>query len=72
MNPILAGIADKPEEARYTSAYERMQDRLSGDPRHPNSGWLSAVHVDGDDYDGVAAKRRPSNNSKYPTNAKSR
>ena len=61
MNPIRAGIADKPDNARYTSAYERMQDRMSSDPQHPNSGWLSAVHVDGDGYDGVAAKRRASN-----------
>ena len=56
MNPIRAGIARTPEEARYTSAYERIQDGVSGDPQHPHSGWLSAVHVDGDGYDGVSSE----------------
>jgi len=71
INPIRAGIAGKPEESRYTSAYERMQDRMSGDPRHPSSSWLSAVQVDGDGYDGVAAKRRASNRAFWESRSSS-
>jgi len=61
MNPIRAGLAQTPEEAEHTSTYARLQDRQIGDPNLPSSGWLSPVHVDGDGYDGVAARRRASN-----------
>jgi REP element-mobilizing transposase RayT len=61
MNPIRAGLAQTPETAEHTSTYARMQDRRSGDPNLPSSGWLSPVHVDGDGYDGVGARRRASN-----------
>lgn len=61
LNPIRAGLARSPEEAEYTSAYARIQDARSGDPARPQSGYLAAVHVDGDGYDGVRAGRRASN-----------
>jgi len=61
MNPIRAGLADTPETAEHTSTYARLQDRQAGDPDLPSSGWLAPVHVDGDGYDGVGAKRRASN-----------
>jgi REP element-mobilizing transposase RayT len=58
MNPIRAGLADKPENAEHTSTHARLQDRMAGDEDLSQSGWLAAVHVDGDGYDGVAAGRR--------------
>jgi len=61
MNPIRAGLADKPEDAQHTSMHARIQDRQAGDASLPNSGWLAPVHVDGDGYDGAGAQRRPSN-----------
>ena len=61
LNPIRAGLADRPEEAEYTSAYGRIQDARSRDSRRPQSGYLASVHVDGDGYDGVSAGRRASN-----------
>jgi len=61
MTSIRAGLAQTPETAEHTSTYARMQDRQTGDPNLPSSGWLSPVHVDGDSYDGVWARRRASN-----------
>jgi REP element-mobilizing transposase RayT len=61
MNPIRAGLADKPENAEHTSMHARLQDRMAGDAELSRSGWLAAVHVDGDGYDGVADGRRASN-----------
>jgi hypothetical protein len=61
MNPIRAGLALTPEEAKYTSTHARLHDRLANDAERTRSGWLAAVHVDGDGYDGVAAGRRASN-----------
>ena len=61
MNPIRAGMARTPEEAEYTSTRARLQDHLANDAERTNSGWLAPVHVDGDGYDGVSARRRPSN-----------
>ena len=60
LNPIRAGIVENLEDAMFTSIYERIRDRLSGDPNRPNSGWLAPVHVDGDGYAGAAARRRAS------------
>ena len=61
LNPIRAGIATAIEEAEYTSAYARLEDAQSRDKQRPNSGYLAAVHVDGDGYDGMQTKRRASN-----------
>jgi REP element-mobilizing transposase RayT len=60
MNPIRAGIAKRPEDAQFTSVFERIRDRVSGDPNLPHSGWLAPVHLNGDGYAGAAARRRPS------------
>jgi hypothetical protein len=60
MNQIRAGMAASVEGSVETSVHDRLQDRRSGDPLRPRSGWLSAVHVDGDGYSGVAAGRRAS------------
>jgi len=38
-----------------------LHDRLADDAKRSRSGWLSPVHVDGDGYDGVVARRRASN-----------
>jgi hypothetical protein len=61
MNPIRAGLAERPEDAEYTSTHARLQDRLAGDASLARSGWLAPVHVDGDGYDGVRIHRRASN-----------
>jgi len=60
MNPIRAGLAETPEDAQYTSMHARLHDRLADDPARSRSGWLTAVHVDGDGFEGVAARRRAS------------
>ena len=60
MNPIRAGIAKKPEDAKFTSVFERIRDRLSGDANLPCSGWLAPIQLEGDGYAGAAARRRPS------------
>ena len=61
MNPIRAGLAERPEDSEYTSTYARLRDRLAGDANLALSGWLAPVHVDGDGYDGAGARRRASN-----------
>ena len=61
LNPLRAGLATRPENSAHTSTYARLQDRAAGDAQHARSGWLAPVHVDGDGYDGVAARRRASN-----------
>jgi hypothetical protein len=53
--PIRAGLAERPEDAEYTSRYARLQDRLEGDGNLQRSGWLAPVQVDGDGYDGGGA-----------------
>ena len=60
LNPIRAGLAKRPEDAEFTSVYERIRDLLSGDPSRPHSGGLSPVHIDGDGYAGAAVRRRAS------------
>ena len=48
------------ETSEHTSVQARLMDRVSGDPERPESGWLAAVHEDGDGYAGAAAGRRAS------------
>ena len=60
MNPVRAGIATSVETSRHTSVEARLVDRQSGDPARPKSGWLAAVHVDGDGFEGATDRRRPS------------
>lgn len=60
MNPVRAGMAKSVETSEYTSLHARLLDRQSGDPERPRSGFLAAVHVDGDGYAGAAVRRRPS------------
>lgn len=60
MNLIRAGIARGIGDSEDTSVHNRLEDRRSGDAGRPESGWLAAVHVDGDGYAGVAARRRAS------------
>jgi len=52
LNLVHAGIAEGLEDSEETSVYDRILDRRNGDPKRPHSGWLAAVHVDGDGYDG--------------------
>ncbi len=61
MNEVRAGRATCPEDSKHTGIYERIQDRQSGDREKPRSGWMAAVAVDGDGYEGVAVRRRASN-----------
>jgi len=60
MNLMRAGMAKGLEDSEETSVHDRLIDRRSGDPTRPRSGWLSAVHVDGDGFAGMAAGRRAS------------
>lgn len=60
LNPILAGRAARIEESKFTSAFARLQDELTGGGERLLSGWLTPVHLDGDGYSGVAVDRRAS------------
>jgi len=40
--------------------------QLADDVKRSRSGWLTAVHVDGDGFDGVLARRRASNATNQP------
>ena len=61
LNPFRAGVAERVEDARFTSACDRLEDKRARDRKKTRSGWLAPVHVDGDGYDGVSAGRRASN-----------
>ena len=66
MNPLRAGTATSVETSEHTSVHARLLDRLSGDPTRPHSGFMAAVHIDGDGYEGAAAGRRPSDKGYLP------
>ena len=61
MNQLRAGMAASVETSEYTSVHARLMDRMSNDPQRTISGYLAAVHVDGDGYDGAGQGRRASN-----------
>jgi REP element-mobilizing transposase RayT len=76
LDPIRAGLARDIDDAEYTSTYQRLCDERSASPEahadpsksdesrrevRPNSGYLAAMSLDGDGYDGVEARRRASN-----------
>ena len=68
LNPIRAGEALAPEEARYTSAYHRIQGRQSADGSRPSSpnlpgpdDWLCPLTIDEGDPSqlGAVPAQRP-------------
>ena len=61
LNPTRAGNAKAIEDAEYTSTHARLEDAKTRDKQRSRSGYLAAVHEDGDGYDGVKSGRRASN-----------
>ena len=45
LNPIRAGIAEKPEEAEYTSAFDRIRSMLAAKPEPAPTSTPNAIEA---------------------------
>ena len=61
MNPIRAGKAQRLEDVEHSSLTARLKDRVEHDATRKQSGWLAAVHEDGDGFYGMEQGLRASN-----------
>lgn len=72
LNLIRAMMAETPEQSRFTSAYDRIQDRQierqsgnSAGTDKQHSGWLAPISLTGDGFAGTAAGRRISDDGLF-------